>query len=373
MSEAHHSILIVDDIPLNITLLGAMLRKAGYLTITAASGREGRRLALEQQPSLILLDITMPEEDGVTTCRILKADPRTTDIPVIFLSALSGTDIKVTGFATGAVDYITKPFEREEVLARISLHLQMRERYVAVVRSQDTMYVKLNTAQRGMLPKPDEMPDAAFAVHYRAFHAAGGDFYDVVRGKDGCYRYFIADISGHDVDTSLNTSAIKALFHQSSTAYNSPTEIVESIHRGLMPLFSTSGMHMTGALIQLDRQTRTATLVNAGHLPAIHLSVDGHVSQIETEGDILGVFDELVLVPKTFEVQKGDRIFIYTDGLIEQNNLNCNRHAGIKKLMALCHTTSALPLQEAVNAISSRIFPIDTPPTDDRLLVGIEV
>ena len=109
MSESESTILIVDDSQLNVTLLDAILRPAGYRTLKALSGQEGRRLAQQHQPAMILLDITMPGEDGFTTCRILKSDPRTADIPVIFISALTGAESKVSGFSTGAVDYITKP------------------------------------------------------------------------------------------------------------------------------------------------------------------------------------------------------------------------------------------------------------------------
>ena len=104
MNTTLGTVLIIDDIPLNISLLAAMLRNAGYQVISALSGREGRLLALKEQPDIILLDITMPGEDGITTCRILKADPRTTDIPVIFISAVDSIDIKVSGFTNGAVD-----------------------------------------------------------------------------------------------------------------------------------------------------------------------------------------------------------------------------------------------------------------------------
>ncbi len=120
MHKSQPIILIIDDIPLNAVLLEVILRPAGYLTYKAYSGREGRNLAIQVQPSLILLDITMPEEDGVTTCRILKADPRTRDIPVIFLSAHADEKNRAVGFANGAADYITKPFERTGVLTSIA-------------------------------------------------------------------------------------------------------------------------------------------------------------------------------------------------------------------------------------------------------------
>ncbi len=373
MNTTLGTVLIIDDIPLNISLLAAMLRNAGYQVISALSGREGRLLALKEQPDIILLDITMPGEDGITTCRILKADPRTTDIPVIFISAVDSIDIKVSGFTNGAVDFVTKPFERAEVIARVALHLKLRDRYVAAVRKEHTILDKLQSAQHGMLVKPDDMPDAAFAVSYRAVHAAGGDFYDVCRMKDDSFAYFIADISGHDLDVSFNTSAIKALFHQAVQGNNSSTDIVCSINRGIIPLFYCNGMHMTASFINLDRSAGMATLVNAGHLPVIHLSVDGSATLLEAEGDILGVFEELVLHPLTTQVKKGDRLFIYTDGLVEQNSESMDRMEGISKLTTLCQETAYLPLVTAVSTICSRSFPADVVPGDDIILLGVEV
>ncbi len=373
MSESESTILIVDDSQLNVTLLDAILRPAGYRTLKALSGQEGRRLAQQHQPAMILLDITMPGEDGFTTCRILKSDPRTADIPVIFISALTGAESKVSGFSTGAVDYITKPFERTEVLARVALHLQMRERFVAAVQKQHQILDKLKRAQHGMLVKPEDMPEATFAVCYRAVHSVGGDFYDVCTTKDDCYAYFVADVSGHDLETSFNTSAIKALFQQSAGVDSLPEEVLRAINRGVIPLFYCSGMHMTACLVHLDRRLATVTLVNAGHLPVIHLSVDGTVELIEAEGDILGVFDELVLHPITKNVRRGDRLFIYTDGLVELHGESLNRKDGIDTLSSLCHETAALPLREAITAICSRICDAGSMPADDIILLGVEV
>ncbi len=366
------TILIIDDTPLNVTLLDVILRPAGYRTLKAFSGAEGRALALQKSPSLILLDITMPGEDGITTCRILKADPRTSEIPVIFISALNSTNDKVSGFANGAVDYITKPFERTEVLARVAAHLQTREKITSALRQQHQILDQLQRAQLGMLVKPEELPQAGFAVCYRAVHAVGGDFYDVCPTKDGTFAYFVADISGHDLDVSFNTSAIKALFRQSAGADGSSEEILDSINRGVMPLFD-NGMHMTGCLLRLDRLASTATLVNAGHLPVIHLGADGSAALFEAEGDILGVFEHLVLKPASKRVRRGDRLFLYTDGLVELDGESLDRHEGIDRLLALCRATASLPLSEAVAAICARIFPEHLPPGDDIILLGVEV
>lgn len=119
------SILIVDDTPANLKILFAYLRQLDFRVLIAEDGEDALTKVQFANPDLILLDIMMPDMDGFETCKHLKADPKTCDIPIIFVSALNETVDKVKGFHLGAVDYIQKPFECQEVLARISVHLEL--------------------------------------------------------------------------------------------------------------------------------------------------------------------------------------------------------------------------------------------------------
>ncbi|MCU0567499.1 MAG: ATP-binding protein [Oculatellaceae cyanobacterium Prado106] len=119
-------ILVIDDMPENLNLLAAMLMQQGYKVRSVTKGTTGLRGAQVAPPDLILLDINMPEMNGREVCQRLKADARTRDIPVIFISALGDVLDKVNAFAVGGVDYISKPFQVEEVLARIENHLTLR-------------------------------------------------------------------------------------------------------------------------------------------------------------------------------------------------------------------------------------------------------
>lgn len=121
------SVLIVDDNPANLGVLSDTLDQAGLEVWVAQSGKIALERVNYALPHLILLDVMMPEMDGFETCRQLKANPKTKDIPVIFMTALSDTENKVEGFRLGAVDYITKPFQQDEVLARIKLHLKLSD------------------------------------------------------------------------------------------------------------------------------------------------------------------------------------------------------------------------------------------------------
>ncbi|MGK7905229.1 MAG: response regulator [Hormoscilla sp.] len=119
-------ILIVDDIPANLSVLSDALTNAGYKVAVATNGDRALKMVKYNPPALILLDVMMPGIDGFETCQRLKENPATQEIPVIFMTALSDTVDKVKGLNLGAVDYITKPFQQEEVLARIRVHLKLR-------------------------------------------------------------------------------------------------------------------------------------------------------------------------------------------------------------------------------------------------------
>ncbi len=124
MTETPH-ILIVDDTVINLQILGKMLTDSGYHVTAARSGREALDFLQKKVPDMILLDVMMPVMDGFELCRKIKTNPETAQVPVIFITALTETKDKITGFRAGAVDYITKPLQPEEVLARVGTHLEL--------------------------------------------------------------------------------------------------------------------------------------------------------------------------------------------------------------------------------------------------------
>ncbi|MEL7077998.1 MAG: EAL domain-containing protein [Cyanobacteria bacterium J06582_2] len=128
------TILIVDDKVNNLQLLSAYLKKANYKTLIAQDPTKAIATAQTMQPDLILLDVMMPKIDGFMVCQQLKANPVTKDIPIIFMTALSAAQYKVDGFDLGAIDYITKPIEEREVLARIGTHLALNDLHRASLR-----------------------------------------------------------------------------------------------------------------------------------------------------------------------------------------------------------------------------------------------
>ena len=125
MDASPANILIVDDVEDNLEILGDLLTFDGYNVQNARSGESALKLVQESRPDLILLDILMPGMDGFEVCERLKADSKTSDIPVIFVSSMTDIESKIKGFKSGGVDYINKPFQHAEILVRINTHITL--------------------------------------------------------------------------------------------------------------------------------------------------------------------------------------------------------------------------------------------------------
>ena len=124
MGSERPTVLVVDDVPANVSVLLDLLTGAGMAVLVAEGGERALRQVSHRRPDVILLDALMPGLDGFETCRRLRADPATRDLPVLFMTALTDTAARLAGFAAGAADYISKPFEPEEVLARVRVQLE---------------------------------------------------------------------------------------------------------------------------------------------------------------------------------------------------------------------------------------------------------
>ena len=367
-------ILVVDDVATNVMILQSFLENEGYRVVAAGNGLECRELARREPPDLILLDVMMPEEDGFTACEKLKQDPRTADIPIIFISANTDTESKVRGLSIGGWDYIAKPFERMEVLARVKNCLKLRLSYQRIIEEQARRLQQVQDAQQALLVDAAELPAAGFTVHYIPVQEAGGDFYDVFEISPGVFGYFVADISGHDLGASFASSALKALIRQNSSQLFAPEETIRMINRILSSFFS-DGQHLTAIYATLDRGRSRLTMVNAAHLPLLFLPVGGNPVWFEANGDIIGAFESGYFASRLVPVTAGDRFFLFTDGLVEIfGGPRRSREEGLAELQAEAQKSRALPLAEAsavmLAAMRARH---DSGPEDDILLLGVEV
>ena len=363
------TILIVDDTEVNVLLLQSVLGAEGFRTLTASDGATARQLSRSEAPDLILLDIVMPGESGFETCAKLKSDPKTAQIPIIFLSAQDDVKSKVKGLKIGGVDYVTKPVHGEEVLARVRVHLRIGENTRAVTRQHQARIEELRDAQQAILVRPDSCPEASFAVYYEPLEGAGGDFYDVVAVDADVFGYFVADVSGHGVSAAFLTSAIKALLRQ----YTGPLFSAEDTLRGIdnvMRQMLGEEQYLTACYANLNRRTGRLSVVSAGHPPVIVVQPSGKAQTLVLDSDPLGIFSSLVIQRKEVQVSPGDRFYLYTDGLIESSP-GGGRGTGLERLVAACILHQADLLAGAVPGIVASLQLGAA--ADDLLLLAVEV
>ncbi len=364
-------ILVVDDQPMNVEIVRSILASEGFGTLTAGNGPKARALSRDEQPDLILLDVVMPGESGFETCTLLKSDPATADIPIIFLSALDDVKSKVTGLRIGGVDYIPKPVNGEEVLARVRVHLRIQENNRALSEANRVRLNELRDAQQALLVNPADYPEASFAVFYKPLESAGGDFYEVVPLDSEVFGYFVADVSGHGVSAAFLTSAIKALLHQYSGPLFSPEDTMRGIDSVMRQLLGPE-QYLTACYARLNRRSGRLAVVSAGHPPLILVKASGVPETVEMDGDPLGLFNSLVLQRKDVRVSRGDRFFLYSDGFIEAVP-GGGRHVGLERLTTACVRHRTRPLEEAVASIATETRLDKGAATDDLLLLAVEV
>ena len=365
-------ILVVDDVRLNVRILERELSQQGYQVLSATNGADARTMAVEHHPDLILLDIVMPGESGFDTIRKLKENANVGNIPIIFITGDDTVTSKVEGFELGAVDYITKPFQMEEVLARVRLHLRLSIATNALITSQAARLNQVQVGQNALLIQPEDLRQARFGVVYEALHEAGGDFYDVIQIAEHIFGYFLADVSGHDLSTAFVTASVKALLKQNCKPVYQPEESMKLLNSVLCEILPPE-KYITACYIMHNRSTRSLSLVNMAHPPVLYLPADGDPELIELESDILGAFPNPIFASKTLKVNDGDRFFIYSDGLVERARENMVWSEGMRHLIDNAVDLSKVPIMEATASLSERLKKILGEADDDIVVLGFEV
>jgi phosphoserine phosphatase RsbU/P len=362
-------ILVVDDDPTTNRMLECILARAGFHTACAFDAASARTVILERRPDLILLDVDLPDGSGFEVCKRLQAEPGAAQMPVLFISSNDDVAWKVKGFESGGVDYIPKPIAADEVLARVTTHLRLKQAFETLVELQAERIQHLASAQETLMPSPKDLPEARFEVSLKQMLTAGGDFYDVICAGNLLVDYIVADASGHDLAASFWTAALKALLSEYATAAYSPQTVLRLINSALNRILP-AGVFFTAIYARLNRRTGKLVLVNAGHPPAVvACRKPEKVMAIPQDGDVIGAFPDAVFDSTELQLTPGDRFFLFSDGLIESRD---GRQEGLQRLVTACRTRLQSPLAAAVASIVPEVTQ-GSRVDDDVLLLGVEV
>jgi sigma-B regulation protein RsbU (phosphoserine phosphatase) len=371
------TILVVDDSTVNLQLLLRTLDGSGHRILAAKNGRSALDIARLARPDMMLLDVMMPEVDGFEVCRAIKADPSTRDIVVIFLSALGREADIVSGLKLGAVDYITKPIQAEEVLARVSTHLsrQYLERELKSSRERlDRELANAGRMQQLILPTAlPQHPSIHFSAYYRTSRHAGGDYYDMLSIEPHRFAVIVADVSGHGAPAAIVMAMIRAVLHSYPGTPDDPPTVLNHINRHFRYLWETA-MFATAVFAVFDAEAHTVRLSSAGHLPPLLVRAMA-VETVVVENSPALLFGEFAAIPcAEWTARPGDRVVFYTDGITDRRAPDDSMYEA--RLSDALARLGALPSTAVVKELMAEVdsFASGVEPDDDQtlLVVGID-
>lgn len=392
---APDKILIIDDNDINRQVLMGILRKEGYALLQAADGAQALAAARREHPDLVLLDIMMPLMDGYEVCSRLKKDPSTADIPVIFLSALTETANKVKGLDLGAVDYITKPFDQAEVLARVRSHLKIRHLTQELVAANRDLLEKQENLDRdleaardiqvSLIPRAAPVDDA---VHVRWIFEPcdriGGDVFNLYRLDDRHLVAYVVDVSGHGVPAAMVTVSVSqslspllgySVRREGETtggfSIPAPSEVLAGLDREY-PI-ERFEKYFTICYLVFDLATGHVRYSRAGHPMPIVVRRDGQSEMLAAGGTIIGLGSATPFEEGEVTLRTGDRLYLYTDGILEQENGSGEMY-GEERLAAELRAGGGESIETVCERVmeSMRRFGASERPQDDITLVAIE-
>ncbi len=376
-------ILIVDDNASNLSVLSDYLKAQGFATRIATNGEITLQRAQRIQPALILLDVMMPPGiDGFETCRRLKAEENTQDIPVIFMTALTSIEDKIKGFKVGSVDYITKPIQHEEVLARVTTHLRIQE-LTLTLQKQNQEILKLNEClkeenrrmsaelevarqlQKMVLPKQQELEqikDLDIACFMEPADEVGGDYYDILQHDCGI-KIGIGDVTGHGLESGVLMLMVQMAVRTLLTnEVSDPKTFLNLLNHAIYDNLQRVQIDKNLTLSLLDYQPSRQGAGGSVSLTGQHEEVlvvrqEGQIEHIDTFdlGFSVGVVDDIAdfVSHKEISLQPGEGLVLYTDGITEARNPDKKMY-GLERLCEVIsrnwHQTAAKEIQQIIIA-----------------------
>ncbi len=377
-------ILVADDNPVNVDLLTRRLTQQGHRVTSAANGRIALDLLHAEPFDLLLLDIMMPEMSGFEVLRVLRAEDRLHDLPVIMISALDDVDSVVQCLKLGAVDHLPKPFNPVILNARIGASLsikRLRDKANAFLEQIESELKTARELQLMMVPRnfaaADHPGSISICGSLEPARRIGGDLYDFFYGEDGHLYFLIGDVCGKGIPAALYMTRTKTLFRlvaeEAGRGETSPdaAAILSRINHELAR-DNPSLIYVTAVMGRLDPATGAFDLANAGHPMPLLVDAASGVSTFETSNGLpLGLVDDKAYKTHSASLSAGTTIFLYTDGVTDTLNLKDEQFGDDRLFAALA---GAAPRPAALIAdLGARLaeFAGATEPFDDITMLAI--
>ena len=327
-------ILIAEDEQTTRIRLERYLEKMGYEPSVAENGLQAWELFNTGAFSLVLTDWEMPEMDGLELVRRIRASDRDEYTYIIMLTAKTETSEIVEGMETGADDFATKPFDRNELRVRVRAGQRIVDLERTLAEHNRRMQNDLNAAaelQQSLLPS--ESPDiesVSFAWTFRPCDELAGDILGVFKLDEDHVGFYVADVSGHGVAASLLSVSISRAMNPASNhssllttdaggeqQITAPAQVLRDLNRRF-PMEESGGRFFTIAYGILNLKTLVLRLSSAGHPPVVCVSKDRTLQELDAEGMLVGATDDYEYEESETSLKAGDRLYLYSDGMVEQ-------------------------------------------------------
>ena len=347
------TILIVDDDPVNLQVLENLLSLNEYTVLTCLNGRDA--LSMMEgglKPDMILLDIMMPLMSGYEVSRKLREKHSLFDLPIMMLTAKNQVADIIAGFEAGANDYLSKPFDRHELLARVGTHIILKE---AVKESRKLVSIEqeLEIARMIQLSTiPESVPKVKgldVAARYIPMESVGGDFYDFNVFDDGALSVLITDVSGHGVPAALVASMVKIIFSMQKGFAGDVVSFFQ--HMNAVLRGNIASAFVTAIYVYIDLDIMKCSYANAGHVPLIlYRKKNNDFRFVKPRGRIIGWLEDISIEPVEMDIEKGDRLILFTDGITESFNSSEEMY-GFKRLQDMVEKSAGVSGDELIDDI----------------------
>ena len=320
-------ILIADDEPLSRKLLAGILQKQNFTNLKfAEGGRETLDLMHSFRPDLVLLDMQMPDLDGLDVCRAVRLLNEFVDVPILVQTATVNRREMGALFRAGASDFLSKPINPSELVARVVVHLERQNSLRELREYRERISTELDEARRmqaELLPSRAAQHAAAEAAglrigsYSRSSSEIGGDLWGLLPIDQSRFGIFLADFTGHGVTAALNTFRLHALIHEYRSLHADPAGLLSMLNERLVRLLP-SGQFATFLYVIIDHAAGEVRFATAGAPPPI-LTADsrGSSNLFEASGMPLGIVRGMVYEEHVHEFAKDARLLLFSDGLPE--------------------------------------------------------
>ncbi|MGN4434704.1 SpoIIE family protein phosphatase [Bacillus cereus group sp. MYBK69-1] len=325
------SILIVDDNPVNIFVIEKILKQAGYQDLVSLNSAQelfeyihfGKDSSRHNEIDLILLDIMMPEIDGLEVCRRLQKEEKFKDIPIIFVTALEDANKLAEALDMGAMDYITKPINKVELLARMRVALRLKSELNWHKEQEENLRNELDLAtqvQRNLLSSPLREEHIKIEASYLPSFKLAGDMYYWYKIDENRYGIILLDVMGHGVSASLVCMFISSVLRETIKSLIDPELVMKDLNKYMTLLHNENDnipYYFTAIYLVVDTEKRTIEYVNAGHPSGYVLVDETNVVELNRGSCAVGFFDEIKVEKTVIPFEKNAQIVLFTDGVLE--------------------------------------------------------